>query len=996
MQDINKHKALGKVISVGRKKSIIKKPRILFVVCVAILILFIQQLAGIVTAAVDPGGGGGAATPIDPATYVTVEKRARAWTAYSVIVASSECDLATEISGENVTAGHIFGDPDETKTINVGMHVDGQDGDMQCNNTEESAVWLLSVLNDWDIPTYGDFLSRIDYTFDGENWNGKGDAAATRQNVFSKVVPTNYRLTQNEPGPQDVLYHIWYTAFISPNGCRAEKLIDKDSAEWNNLTSGQKADYESTPDKTVTLPYIDLTTGDKYDHYLYSYEERTTGIHLGMGGNPPGRGNNPNCNEIAEALALTDYFNTFYNSVKAQLLAGLGYNSDVNLPNGGGAAAGVTDSCTAAANQLTWILCPILKGVDSVIGFAKGIVERTLIVEPWQYGENKDGTTNPVNPVKKVWSTFRNIATILLVGIALFIIISQIIGFEFLSAYTVKKAVPKLVTAVILIQLSWVLITGAIALTNIIGLGVRDLLYGAFSLQVGQDNIWSILLTAMTGSSGTETSLLAILSISLVAGAVMSIGLIITFITLLVGAAISMGTVMAVLVFRQILLIALLVVAPLAIVLWILPNTQKTYKMWSSNLAKLLMMFPLVMGFLAIGACFAKLTASGVGVASGQSSTENIIGLIIVIVAYFAPFFMIPKTFKMGGSLMASVAKGVDSARSKAKKGIMESAPVKNLKESHLYNKKATGQDRAAYSNNRLMQAYGRWQAGTTGRYGRAGRQTRADEKAKATQNAAFEIRSDFSEAEMPEGSVLRHLSDYSNQNEYTAALAAGHQTARISRRNAHGEHLTDGAGNLIYDEIQVRGHNSVSKQISAATSLVDRGESDYLRAAWQHMNVNVRAGVNDTHGSKIAEIANDLTGRSSWSIGEKQLATQDDETLRNWAAEYDEIIGQYALTGNATDLHHANTMEAAAQRATAAGSAITLSSSQRRHLVWVAGGGVGDRPQDDQDYAGRQAAAPAAGIPGTPGFHPGRAADDPGYNAALHQIKDPNGVPVI
>src|SRR6185436_10887211 len=68
-----------------------------------------------------------------------------------------------------------------------------------------------------------------------------------------------------------------------------------------------------------------------------------------------------------------------------------------------------------------------------------------------------------------------------------------------------------------------------------------------------------------------------------------------------------------VLLLRQLLVVALLLVAPLAILAWIFPGNDKLWKAWWSLFSKLLIMFPLIMGLLGIGRIFASIINDGGG-----------------------------------------------------------------------------------------------------------------------------------------------------------------------------------------------------------------------------------------------------------------------------------------------------------------------------------------------------------------------------------------------
>src|SRR5690606_17646951 len=92
---------------------------------------------------------------------------------------------------------------------------------------------------------------------------------------------------------------------------------------------------------------------------------------------------------------------------------------------------------------------------------------------------------------------------------------------------------------------------------------------------------------------------------------------------------------------RQLFIIALVLVAPLAILAWIFPGNDKIWKSWWSIFSKLLMMFPLIMLLLAVGKVFAILLNEG----SGGALDGAIINPILKLLAYMLPYALIPLTF---------------------------------------------------------------------------------------------------------------------------------------------------------------------------------------------------------------------------------------------------------------------------------------------------------------------------------------------------------------
>lgn len=205
------------------------------------------------------------------------------------------------------------------------------------------------------------------------------------------------------------------------------------------------------------------------------------------------------------------------------------------------------------------------------------------------------------------------------------------------DAYTIKKVLPRLVAAAILIQLSWTLFTLLVRITGEISWGVEGLLYAPFggrqALELG-----TILEKAV--GNGTLTAALAAGVGWVALGAPGLLALAITIVLALIVA-------IFVLTVRQVLIIMLLVTAPIALVAWILPNTEKVWQLWWGTFSKLLLMYPLILLLLASGRITAKIVA--------ESDVSELIKFIVIIIAFFGPFFLIAKTFQFAGGALASV-----------------------------------------------------------------------------------------------------------------------------------------------------------------------------------------------------------------------------------------------------------------------------------------------------------------------------------------------------
>lgn len=229
------------------------------------------------------------------------------------------------------------------------------------------------------------------------------------------------------------------------------------------------------------------------------------------------------------------------------------------------------------------------------------------------------------------------------------------------DAYTVKKVVPRLVAAIILIQLSWFIFTNMLRITNDIAFGLEGLMFAPFG---GKDALQLSSLISTLAGSGAGKGLFTLMVIAggaTVGIAMTALGVLSLAVTALMGAMIALF----ILALRRVILIALLIVSPIALVAWILPGTEKYWKIWWESFSKLLMMFPMIILIISAGRVLAFVTMGtpgGNGVVA--STTQGISEWILVIVCYFGPYFIIPKTFAMAGTALSSLA-GMANDRSR-------------------------------------------------------------------------------------------------------------------------------------------------------------------------------------------------------------------------------------------------------------------------------------------------------------------------------------------
>lgn len=302
--------------------------------------------------------------------------------------------------------------------------------------------------------------------------------------------------------------------------------------------------------------------------------------------------------------------------------------------------------CTSGdgiAGALAWIICPatelIAKATDF---FENNIIIPFLTVSPL--------TTANDNPIYIMWKDFRDFANVGFI-ILLFISIFSIA----LSKYGLMKVLPRLLIVAVGINLSYFVVAFVIDAFNIFGAGVAQLVTAALH-QAGTTQLND------GTSAGPVRSLFtlggaALIAILLSGGA--ALGWLFSFLGL---AALVIVVVVIVLIIRQIGIITLVMISPIAILMYMLPNTEGYFKKWRQTLIQLLMMYPMIVLLFAAGKIFGvvlqqpdfKITGDGVSDEVAQG-----VRVILQFLVYVIPLAFLPATFAASGGLMSRIYGGL-------------------------------------------------------------------------------------------------------------------------------------------------------------------------------------------------------------------------------------------------------------------------------------------------------------------------------------------------
>lgn len=291
-------------------------------------------------------------------------------------------------------------------------------------------------------------------------------------------------------------------------------------------------------------------------------------------------------------------------------------------------------ACYQNAGSLGWIMCPMIFGLRGIGEKFYAVAEPFLQTNESIVAELGSQTSG----LYQAWLVFRNIANIIFVIIFMFIIFSQLTGWG-IDNYGIKKMLPKLILVAILVNLSYIICAIAVDASNIVGQGVRGLFENVAK---------SVSDTGGLGDSATEAigvivkKVVAIIATGGVGLAGVAIAaeisgsgwfLIVPVLLFLLTLLASAFFAIIMLGLRQALIVILIVIAPIAFALSVLPNTETIYKKWFSIAKGVLMVYPIVGAVIGAGYLTARIL---------MNTDQGFIMTIVAGLLMSVPYFMIP------------------------------------------------------------------------------------------------------------------------------------------------------------------------------------------------------------------------------------------------------------------------------------------------------------------------------------------------------------------
>lgn len=287
---------------------------------------------------------------------------------------------------------------------------------------------------------------------------------------------------------------------------------------------------------------------------------------------------------------------------------------------------------------LGYFICPAINVAISFADGAWSIFEFFLINDPL------DGSGTYYDS----WTKVRDLANAILVVIFLGIVISQVSNIG-ISNYGIKKMLPRLVIVAVAINISYYLMQVIVDIANITGKSIDSIFSGfeSYSGLKAADG-WSVLFDSILLSATVAGSV----GVTLAAGAVLGWPAIILFLgAMIIPAIIGIIAGLLALQVRSMLIPILAIFSPVALVAWVLPNTQKLFDKWKSMFTGLVFLYPLASIYYG-GLKF----AASITLGSGESSS---IQRLMALAALFIGTFMVAVIAIKSNSIMGKIVGGI-------------------------------------------------------------------------------------------------------------------------------------------------------------------------------------------------------------------------------------------------------------------------------------------------------------------------------------------------
>ena len=330
-----------------------------------------------------------------------------------------------------------------------------------------------------------------------------------------------------------------------------------------------------------------------------------------------------------------------------------------------------------------WIICPLSNWLADGIDYMYSALQEFLKTKPLE-------TTNQNSGIYLAWVIMRNISNVAFIVAFLVIIYSQLTSVG-ISNYGVKKMLPRLVIAAVLVNLSFTICAILLDLSNIAGYAFQDAFMGIKNTisTVGENTgvgwTWSEVIVMILSNGALAGGVVATVAMGaellpLALSALVGIGLVLLLVLLIMAA-------------RQALIVILIIISPLAFVCYLLPGTEKWFKKWRDLFLTMLVFFP------AFAVIFGGAQLAGIIIIQNATGANGGIMQILGMVVQIIPLALTPIILKLSGGLLGKFAGFVNNKN----KGLYDR--TKNWSKDRreiIKNKKLANPNMARFNPNRL------------------------------------------------------------------------------------------------------------------------------------------------------------------------------------------------------------------------------------------------------------------------------------------------------
>ncbi|MBQ3326045.1 MFS transporter [Candidatus Saccharibacteria bacterium] len=308
-----------------------------------------------------------------------------------------------------------------------------------------------------------------------------------------------------------------------------------------------------------------------------------------------------------------------------------------------------TDTCYDQVGAIGWLICPSTGVLGKAIDAVYEQIEKLLVVSPV--------TTDGNSPIYKVWEIMRDVTNIVFVILLLVVVYSQVTGLG-ISNYGIKKALPKLVVAAVLVNMSYLICALAVDVSNIIGANLKGVFTSIEESAIAAGGLGDAAKITWTQLTGVLIGGGAIAGVSIgVAGGLGA--LLWPLIVSLIGGILSVLVGLITIGMRQALISVLIMISPLAFVAYMLPNTESWFKKWKDIFTSMLIFYPM------FSLLFGTAQLAGWAIIANSLTNSNFFGVVLGMAVQVFPLILSVSLMKMSGTVLGRVSSKLDALTTK-------------------------------------------------------------------------------------------------------------------------------------------------------------------------------------------------------------------------------------------------------------------------------------------------------------------------------------------